>query len=201
MLKNRINEISTDLLLIICGFIVFSPLSSEITMQLFHLPLALPEILLIPFIYVLRKRLDLRLKITLPFIYLLCLFLVLLGISFLVQNFRASSVLSTARGYFYMLLAYSVFSGKNKTSMAAIMLICLGSTLGWCLLSIEQFIQLTKFVDPDSSLAVSGNMVALVLLIVIAIINRNTKMIFLSISLGLILSLTTGLRRQIVVFL
>ena len=201
MLKSTLTEFKTKLLLIVCGFIVFSPLSSIITMQYLHLPLALPEILFIPFIYLLKNRLDLRVKLTKPAIFLFCLFLLLLGISFMLQNFRASSILSTSRGYLYMLLSFAVFSGKNKTSMQDITLICIGSVLGWCLLSIEQFTQLIKLVvDEDSSLAVSGNMVALVLLVSIAIIYKNNKTIILSVFLGLVLSVTTGLRRQIVVF-
>jgi hypothetical protein len=100
-----------------------------------------------------------------------------------------------------MLLSFAVFSGKNKTSIQDISLICIGSVLGWCLLSIEQFTQLIRLVaDEDTSLDVSGNMVALVLLVSIAIIYKNSKIIILSIFLGLVLSLTTGLRRQIMVF-
>ncbi len=170
-------------------------------MQFLHLPLALPELLFIPFIYLLRHRLDLRIKLTKPAIYLFCLLLLLLIIGFLLQNFRASSILSTSRGYLYMLLSFAVFSGKNKTSMHDIMLICLGSVVGWCVLSIEQFNLITRLaIDEDNSLSVSGNMVALVLLVSIAIINKNNKVIILAIFLGLVLSLTTGLRRQIIVF-
>lgn len=201
MLKSNLIEFKDRLLLLTCGFIVFSPLSSIITMQFLHLPLALPELLFIPFIYLLRHRLDLRIKLTKPAIYLFCLLLLLLIIGFLLQNFRASSILSTSRGYLYMLLSFAVFSGKNKTSMHDIMLICLGSVVGWCVLSIEQFNLITRLaIDEDNSLSVSGNMVALVLLVSIAIINKNNKVIILAIFLGLVLSLTTGLRRQIIVF-
>lgn len=198
--KYNIRELKTKLLLIICGFIVFSPLSSVITIQYFNLPIALPEILFFPFILLLRKRLDLKVKITKMNIRLFFIFILTLSISFIIQKFKIGSILSTSRGYFYMLLSYAIFNRENNTTTNDIMLICLGSVLGWCLLSINQFIQLTRMISTDGSLGVYGNLVALALLISIAIINKNKKIIILSILLGLILSLTTGLRRQIIIF-
>jgi hypothetical protein len=200
VIKNNITEIKIKLILLFCGLIVFSPLSSFITMEILKLNFAFPELLFLPFYLALRKRMDLKVKITATNILLFFLFIFLLVLSFILQNFRETSILSTARGYFYMLLSFSIFCGKNDTSIQDIMILCLGSTIGWCLLGIAQFIQLPYMSDTESSLGVYGNMVTLALLICICIIYRNYKLVILSIFLGILLSFTTGLRRQIIVF-
>ena len=50
------------LILLLCGFIVFSPISSKISMNILNLPLALPEILFLPFYFYLKKRIDLTIN-------------------------------------------------------------------------------------------------------------------------------------------
>ena len=196
-MKNICNKI----LLILLGGIVFSPISSIITMDFLKLPLALPELLFIPFYFLLRNSLDLKVIITRHILWIFYFFMVLLGISFILLNFPFGSILSIARGYFYMLLSYTIFRRQNQTSTLDIMWISLGSVVAWCILSVMQFRMLVTAGTVDGSLAVSGNMVALSLLIAIAFIKQQTKLIILVVFLCVVLSLTTGLRRQILIFI
>jgi len=53
----------------------------------------------------------------------------------------------------------------------------------------------------NDSMAISGNMIALGLVISIPIIFRKTKLIFISTTLGIVLSLTSGIRRQVLIFI
>lgn len=200
MINKEAVKFKDKLFLVGCGFFVFSPLSSVITMQLLFLPIALPELLLLPFLPRLSRMLDLKVNITNRVVILFCLFLALLAISIVNHEFRVSSILSTSRGYFYMLLAFSIFSGRNKTSINDILLICLGSVISWCLLSLIQLYTLSRNLVENESLGVYGNMVTLFLLVTIAIITKKNKILFLSLSLGLLLSITAGLRRQIIIF-
>jgi hypothetical protein len=192
-------QFSTRLLLVMLGFFVFSPISSVITMDILRLPLALPELLFIPFFLLLRHRLKLR-TFNQALLWLIPAFVILLIISFLLHEFRFSSILSTSRGYFYMILSFSIFKGKNETSIHDIYLVSYGATMGWCLLSVINFIDISGQTQAGSSIVVYGNMIALSLIFIIPIIYRQNKKLLFSIILGIILSLTTGLRRQIIIF-
>ena len=57
--KKRKSRIIDLIYLFMCGFFVFSPLSSFISLTIFKLPLAIPELLFIPFYFRLKKIFDL----------------------------------------------------------------------------------------------------------------------------------------------
>jgi hypothetical protein len=199
ILKINQGELTKKILLILCGFIVFSPLSSVITMDIMRLPLALPELLLIPFLVIWHKKI-LRLTFNRSIIWLFVFFVILLVISLLLHNFRPSSILSTSRGYLYMLLSFAVFKGENKISVYDIMLVSFGSVLGWCFISIGRFIEISHGIHMEGSFTSYGNLVTLALLVIISIVTNNRKFTLWAIITGLILTFTTGLRRQIVIF-
>lgn len=187
------------LILLLCGFVVFSPLSSKITMNILKLPLALPELLFIPFYFYLKKKIDLTLNKKIFFIGLfLIIFLVI--ISLLVDNFKPASVLSTARGYLYMLLLFSIFINKEIKNISYIMFIAFGSVLGWLFDSLLFVNELANNLLLDKTLAVYGNMIMLSLAMSIPLIFKKNKYIYLALLGGVILSFSTGTRRQIIVF-
>lgn len=189
-----------NIFLISLGFLVFSPVSSVLSLDVLGLPIAAPELFFIPFYFLLKKRLDIKLLISQKEIFLFWLFFLLLGISFLLLNFEIVSILSTARGYFYLLLSYVVYSRQNYISIKDLWYICFGSVLGWIILSLVQFNDILHSIATDGSLAVYGNMLALALFTVIPVVYNFRKKLFVAILLGVVLSLTSGTRRQILIF-
>jgi hypothetical protein len=197
--NKKINFKSTVVLLL-CGFLVFSPISSKITLNILKLPLALPELLFIPFYFFLKKRIDLTIRKKTFFIGLIFIVISIL-ISFIVDNFPVASILSTARGYFYLILSFSIFINKEIRNISYIMYIAFGSVIGWLFDSLLFVYNISNnLLKVDSAFAVYGNMITLSLAISIPLIFKKNKYIYLAFLGGLLLSFTTGLRRQIIIF-
>ena len=187
------------LILLLCGFIVFSPISSKISMNILNLPLALPEILFLPFYFYLKKRIDLTIN---KKVFLIGLFIILflIAISFLVDNFPPTSILSPARGYFNMLLSFSIFINKEIKNINYIMFLAFGSTIGWLYANFLFIDELINSLSFNKSLAVYGNMIMLSLTMSIPIIFKKSKYVYLALIGGLLLSFSSGTRRQIIIF-
>src|SRR5690554_3069317 len=116
--------------LFLCGFIVFSPLSSFLSLTLLKLPIAIPEFFFIPFYFRLRKIFDLSInKKTFAIGVYILLFLFALGL--LVGIYPLISLLSTFRGYIYLIIVFSIFKNKYIPDIKYIVYIALGSTVGW----------------------------------------------------------------------
>ena len=86
-------------MLFLMGFIVFSPLSSYITISLLHLPISLPELLLLPFLPFCHKKIRFSQIISQNLIFLLIAYLGLLVISLLFSDARLYEILGSSRTY------------------------------------------------------------------------------------------------------
>jgi len=191
--------LTRKLIIVACGFFVFSPLSSVITQEILRLPLALPELLFIPFLILWRNEIR-SVTFNRSIIWLFSFFIILIFISLLLHNFRTTSILSTSRGYLYMLISFSIFKGKNNLSIDNILLVSFGSVLGWCFVSIGRFIEILHKVNTADSVTTYGNLITLSLLVTISIVYGRRKYVVVAIIFGVILALTSGIRRPIVVF-
>lgn len=188
----------SNIIYFLCGFIVFSPVATYISINILKLPLALPEALFIPFYFILRKTVNFKPNYkTLAIGSFVLLFL--MAIAFLVGIFPFSSILSTARGYFYMILVFSIFKNKQIPNIDILFYITFGATVAWMLLGLVSFKQRLFLGAYDEALAVYGNMIALGLFIVISVIYKRRILKLIGVLGVLILSLTVGLRRQILV--
>jgi hypothetical protein len=198
--ENEKINLKTSVILLLCGFLVFSPISSKITMNILKFPLALPELLFFPFYFFLKNRIDLTInKKVLFFGLFLIIFLVV--ISFLVDNFPPSSILSTARGYFYMIVSFSIFLNKELRNISYIMFMAFGSVIGWLFDALLFFNNLANnLLNDDTAFAVYGNMIMLSLAMSIPIIFKKNKYVYVAFLSGLLLSFITGVRRQIIIF-
>lgn len=183
-------------ILLLLGGIVFSPLGSTITLNIFHLPISSPELLFIPFIPFIRRRYYFS---TLQNKQTVALFLVWLSLIFLaifINKYSFYAIISTARAYLYLLLFYLLFSRKNNVPSNDILFVALGSIIGWC---FDAFFQLQNAIIEGSSPASYGTMLFIPIILGISILGRKPKYLFLSTALFLFLSFTAGVRRQIVV--
>ena len=187
------------LLLVSCGFLVFSPVSSFISQSILGLPLSLPELFFLPYFFYLRKIFDFKINVKILVAGLLII-LALIAIAMLVGNFGLFAILSTARSYFYMLLAYAIFKNKKIDTLFHVMHIAVGTVLGWLSISLYNINALMLDVEGGRIIAY-GNMLALSLAVSIPIIFDKVKIKYLIFVCGIILSATSGIRRQILVFL
>lgn len=200
MNKDKLNY-KLKVILLLCGFIVFSPISSFISLNILKLPLAVPEAFFFPFYLYLKKHIDFN--INKRYLYVVIYAIIsLLIIGMLVDNFRLSSMISVARGYLYMGLAFSIFINKRIQNIEFLMYLSLGSTIAWVVNSLIFFNSLYNYtVEEDRSLAVYGNLMTLMFAVSIPIIYKKNKITYIIIITGIILSFTSGLRRQIIIFL
>jgi hypothetical protein len=201
ILENEKIDLKSSVILLSCGFFVFSPISSTITMNLLELPAAVPELLFFPFYFFLKKKLDFTIN---KKVFLIGLFLIifLVLISFLVNNFPPTSILSTARGYFYMMVSFSVFLNKELRNISYIMFVAFGSVIGWLFEALLFLNNLANnILNDDAAFAVYGNMIMLSLAMSIPVVFKKNMYIYMSFLGGLLLSFITGIRRQIIIFL
>jgi hypothetical protein len=185
--------------LILMGFFCFSPFGTTLIMDIFEIPISIPELLFIPFLFIFRKRYYFSNPGYVRLFIYLFLWIVIIIISLLANNYSLSAILGSARSYFTLIVAYLVFSKDNNVSLEDIMFISLGSTIGWLCSSIYG---ISSFLAGHSkSIAMTGNMLTIPLLISIAVLRKRNKIFLWAIILCLAISLTSGMRRQIVVFL
>lgn len=183
-------------MLFLCGFIVFSPISSNITLDFLNLPLALPELLFLPFYFKISKIFNLKVnsKILVTGSVIIIL---LIAIAFIFNLFPFSSILSTARGYFYMLLVFSIFKNKPISDINYIFYVAFGSSVAWMILGLYSINQLITNFYSEWFTVIYGNMIALSLMITIAIVYSKRYYIYITYVITLSISLTVGLRRQL----
>ena len=189
---------SAEIFLILMGFVVFSPFSSVLVMDMFDIPISLPELLLIPFLYIFRKRYRFSSPGKIRSIIFLLAWLSMICVSILADNYSVFSILSSSRTYLLLIIAYLIFSKENNVTVEDIMYISLGSMIGWVFSSLYG---INSFLEGDTIvISRTGNMLAIPLLIGISIYKKNYKVLTIGIIICILVSLTAGMRRQIAVF-
>ena len=186
-------------LLFLSGFLIFSPILSKIFIDIIGLPLTIPEILFLPFIGIYNKYLGI--KLSSKFLGSLFFLYILLVIAIIYGYFPFYSVLSTFRGYLYIILAFWAFKDRQLFGgIDAVFAIVLGSSFGWLVMSLN-FFSAIVFGSAEGSFAVYGNMISLAMVIVISVLYYKRLFNSIVLIMNLVLSFTTGLRRQILVTL
>ena len=126
-------------MLLAIGAIVFSPLSSTITMSALHLPISAPEILFLVFLpYLLNnyKFQSIKRKSTIICLYV---WLSLICLAILQMEYPLYAILSTARSYLYLIFFFLLFSRPNNFDTKSVFYVCCGVLIGWLLEVIISF--------------------------------------------------------------
>ena len=113
----QLTDKSFVLKLFLMGFVVFSPLSSFITMDIFHLPISLPEVLFLLFIPFCRKYFRFSSLKRVQTFVLLWVWVILIVLAVLVGRYSLYAILATARSYLYLFLFYLLFCKDNNVSI------------------------------------------------------------------------------------
>lgn len=185
--------------LLLFGFFAFSPFSTYLLMDILHFPFSAPELFLIPFLFLLKKRvLLLSINIYALTLFLWCLFLLLI-LSVLWGVFPLNSLLGTLRIYLYMFFCMSCSNKSQGIALDSITYISIGTIVGWIVCS---YLTISLYLNGDSeTVAVCGNMLGIPLAILIPALKKQYRIFLIVLFLCLILSLMSGMRRQILIFL
>lgn len=194
----KINSLYPKVLLMAMGGLVFSPFVTTLSLNILHLPMVMPEIFILPFIYLMREKFrSLNFdKNKLGFL-LICAIALLLLAGF-VGKYQMSGVFSIFRSYFYLIICYCAFSKHNDIDNNDIKYVMLGSLLGWLYDSYTNFQML--IVDFDMSNLTFGMILSIPLFLSIAIGKKQ----YVIMSLGMLIMtgifICSGIRRIIAVF-
>lgn len=194
-----IDNLKKYIISFLMGFLVFSSFSSYFILNILHLPFSLPELLLIPLLFLARKYvfpLKYDKRSLLKFSYIL---MILVIIALLDGRFRFLSIVSALRGYFYLILFFCIFKENNQHIRNEFLsYMSLGSLFGWAFVSLFNVRNVLLVSSDDASVAISGTMMAIPLFLSLSF--KNKYLLILGIILLLIISVTAGIRRQILVF-
>ena len=179
------------------GMLVFSPFSSLLLINWLHFPFSMPELLFIPFFCFLRYKKIIFSIDKIDFVKLFTCWVLLLGISFLVSEYSYIQLLSSSRSYLYLILFYSIFKKTDSFTIDELIYVILGSIVAWTFCSFYN-LQISKV--NDNFLGVSyGALLTIPLFISYFLCKRNVSIFFIGSLSLLLLSFTSGLRRQILV--
>lgn len=183
--------------LVLLGFIVFSPISSFIMIDLLHFPISLPEILFVLFIPFCKKHFCFTTLFRKQTFVLILVWLFLIAIALLVDEYSLYSILSTARAYLYLIIFYLLFNKQNNVSVEVVYYVCIGAFCGWIL---DAFISFKTYTLNGIETAVSyGPMLCIPIIIGVQILKGKYKSLFIMILLSIFLMIISGMRRQMAV--
>lgn len=183
--------------LFLMGFIVFSPLSSFITMDIFHLPISLPEVLFLLFLPFCRKYFRFSSLKRVQTFVLLWVWVILIVLAVLVGRYSLYAILATARSYLYLFLFYLLFCKDNNVSIDVVYYICIGTFCGWLLDAFISFRTVALLVE---GVNVSyGPMLCIPILIGVQVLRGKYKTLLLTLFVSVILMILSGMRRQMLI--
>ena len=181
------------------GFFVFSGISSRITIGYMNLPFSMPELVLIPFLFLLWKKIK-SVKVYIRDIIIsafICFFLIIVGL--LYGQFPLFSMLSSGRSWLYLLVALFAFSRPNQINSKDLLWLASGSLLAWMVEAMLNYRNLTQFIFDQNFIVTYGLMLA----VPIALSSTmHRKLYLLEIIILLILSAAVvfaGIRRLMAV--
>lgn len=195
-MKNSIDKVCYReyIIPLLMGMIVFSPLSSFITINLFHFPISAPEILFIPFIpYFYRAFYPRTINIKL-LVSLILVWCAVLAISLIANDYTIIEIIGCARTYLYIILFFAVFTSKHTISFYLMALVAYGGILGW---GLDVFLRFFTMSTDDKIIIGYGPMIAIPIAITYPAVNNQRKLAFLLFLFCICIGIFGALRRVI----
>lgn len=194
-------SVRNDILFLLMGFFVFSSLSSTIMQDYLNFPISMPELLLIPFLFLLRKKITtIRFERTHIVITIFILF-ILFVLGLLYDEFPIYGMLSSTRSWFYLFVCLFAFSRPNQITNNDLMWLSLGSIIAWLMDSLMNYQKVIASAAVDEQYVTYGLLLAVPVFISLTI-NRSYYLLAL---IGFLIVASTGvfagIRRLLVVLL
>lgn len=187
---------------ILMGCIVFSNLSSIITMQIMHFPFSFNEMLLAPFVLLLWNKFKLfTLGGKLPLIIIVVVTLILIALAW--GYFPLYPIISNARAWFYLFIGYFAFKNRNEITSDDLLFTSLGMLIGWALSALYNIFfvmsNLTTMELNEKSVEATGVMMCIPIYFAMAFTKKSKLWLLLGLALILFICLFGGQRRIMVV--
>ena len=204
-LKKRIKSLDKasiirNIILVAMGLVVFSPYSSKLALDRLHLSMSMPELLALPFcVYFIRdiRRIKFNKK-AFRWQFVMMILLVLFGMMY--GKFPLVSILGSARAYFWLFVFYCIFSSNtNPFSFNDLMYISLGCILGWTITSLYGIQSI--ILQLISGKVTYGVLLAIPIFLSTSYIKKKYLLMAIGIIAIMIICVTSGTRRVIVVTL
>ena len=188
-----------NVLFVLLGFIVFSSFDTTLCLDILHFPQLFPELLIIPFCFLLKKKFKtLRIDVHL-FLRLLYVLVFLLILAIVIGKFEIIGILSIFRSFLYMIFFVCIFKNPNHIDTDDIQWLTLGSLLGWFYDSHINFTRL--IVDFNMENITYGLLLAFPLFFSIVYVKKKYCLAIVGLGLSLGIFIYAGIRRIIAVFL
>lgn len=133
-----------QLVLFLLGIIVFSPISSLISLSVLKFPMSVPELLCLPFIPILYSRFKFQTIKRAESIAVFLVWMSMFGFGLISSRYPISAMISTARTYFWIIIFFLIFSKKTSFNIRDAYIVCIGSMIGWLIASILNFITISE---------------------------------------------------------
>lgn len=183
------------IILLLLGFLVFSPTSAKVSLYLLNMPFICPELLFVLFIPFIRRYYEISIRsfdLIITFLAVFSLFF----ISIVFGDISPIEAIAVGRSYMYLFLFYIVFSKNNILSINELYLISIGSVIGW-ILSIYIDLKLFNIGDLLSSVSY-GNIVCVIFFVAITL---TKKRVVFPLCLIVSVSVLSGLRRVLFIII
>lgn len=195
-MKNKIIVYSS---LLIIGLLM-GPFSSYLFMNVLHIPFVAPELVFIPFFFLLYKKLGISFDGKVSFFGVIAIWMFFLIVAFLWSIWDYGAILSTARSFLILGIFYAIgLKIRFDDSLSKILLLCsIGSLIGWLIQSILNVQAYMLFLGAHDESVVYGNMIAIAFAFSISLLMRSNYITFLLVfAINVFISFTSSLRRQI----
>lgn len=197
----KLSWLVNNKLVLFCIGLLMGPFSSYLFIDILHLPVVVPEVVFIPYFFLFYRRLGLSFRKKVSFWGVICLWFIFLLFALIWATWSLMAILSTARSFLILGLFYCIGSKItfNASLLRVILIVSIGSIVGWVVKSILNFTTL-QFLSGSEESVVYGNMIAIAFVFAISLLSNNKfyTLIFVF-ATNIVLSFTTALRRQIAV--
>lgn len=183
------------------GAIALSPLSTVIFVDYMKMGTNYIEIIMLPFLFYIFNAKKIKLKDS-DLIIITFIILGLLFYSLLINKYSITSLVSTARAYYWLLFFFIIFKNGMVFSKEEINLLFWGSLVAWAIVATTKgfLIQSSNAREFNGNELSYGNVIVGVYLIQYYYFTNQYKKLLLLESLIVIISLFSGLRRFVVIF-
>ena len=195
------NKKHTDLLyFFLFGFVIFSPFCTVLLMDFLHFPFFLPELLVIPFCFLLKKYIrTIRIsELNVLSAGMIVLLLLIFGI--LYEQFPISEMLSTCRSWFYLLIFYFAFRKDNAITNEQLLYLSIGALISWLIVARFNFNTILRnSISNQGEMCIYGAMLLVPLFISLTMSMKRYKILIMGLLIILPICVFSGVRRLIVV--
>lgn len=189
---------NSNVLFFLTGLLVFSSFYKFVLSNFLGINLSLPEIVLFPFVILLRKKFQIKIDgISLFFAIIVWLVLYYLG----TMDQSNGSLFTHSRGFLYIFLFFIFFKNpKTKFDTDYFLYLSFGSLCGWLFISLYNLF-LSRYSFEDLSGFTYGNLLAIPLFLSSSYFRNKRIWFYIGVCIIIAIIFTAGLRRVIVVFL